>query len=190
MIRTLKQTMEAGSTWVINFHAETFRLLETSGAVTVRFYQNGAEVGAADDMEAGFSADGQHFDKITVYSSTAQSVKFSLSDGGMKYDRMAGTVSVSNLGAASGAFVNEAKTVTNVSGQMIAANAARRFLMVQNNDAAGNIYVRLDGGAATVGTGVKIAPGASLILDIYAPTGAVMAIGDIANNANIVTVGG
>lgn len=50
-------------------------------------------------MEAGFSADGQQFDKVTIYSASAQSVKFSLSDGGMKYDRMAGSVSVTNFPA-------------------------------------------------------------------------------------------
>jgi hypothetical protein len=189
MIRTLKQTISAGETWVIDAVASNFRLLETSGAVTVKFYRHGAEVGAADDMEAGFSSDGELFERVTIYSGTTQAVKFSVSDGGMKYDRSSGSVSVTNY-SQQGAYTQAPATVTNATGQLLAANPARHALMIQNKDAAGNIFVTLSGAAATLTNGFKIAPGANMILDVFAPTGAIMAIGDIASNANIVVAEG
>jgi hypothetical protein len=73
---------------------------------------------------------------------------------------------------------------------VLAANANRRYLLIQNNDTAGIIYVRLDGGAATAATGIKIAAGGSYECAGYVPTGAITAIGDIASNANVVAVEG
>lgn len=100
------------------------------------------------------------------------------------------TASVSNLPAQQGAMTQAAATVTNASGQLLAAKANRRVLIVQNNDATGNIFVNLTGVAATVANGIKIAPGGSLILDVYAPSAAITAIGDIASNANVIVIEG
>ena len=80
--------------------------------------------------------------------------------------------------------------VTNASGQVAAANAARRTLLVQNNHATGNIFITLDGSAATLGNGIKISPGSLILLDVFCPSGAVNAIGDIANNAAVIVVEG
>lgn len=95
---------------------------------------------------------------------------------------------VTNASPVQAAFTNAAAIVTNASGQLIAANATRKFMLVQNKDAAGNIYLNLGGAAATVASGVKIPPGGSLLLDNTVPTGAIFAIGDIASNAGIVVV--
>lgn len=168
--------------------AKYFRLLETVGAVDVKFFKAGAIFAEAVGMEAGFYAEpAQGFDAYEISSATAQTVKVATSDGTGGYDRTVGSVSVSNI---NGAFVNSAKTVTNASGQMLAANPARRYLLIQNNDASGDIFVRLDGGTATTATGVKIAAGGSFELQGFVPNGAIMAIGSIASNANIVAVEG
>lgn len=87
------------------------------------------------------------------------------------------------------AFTNTNPAVTNASSVILAANAARKFLMIQNKDAAGNIYI-VFGAAATVALGIKIAPGQTLTLDAKVPAGSINAIGDIANNPNVVVVEG
>lgn len=92
--------------------------------------------------------------------------------------------------ANNGAFTNAQKTVTNISAQLVAANAARRYLLIQNNDTAGIVYVRVDGTAVVTGFGIKIAPGASYELQGFVPTGAIHAGGSIASNANVVVVEG
>lgn len=86
-------------------------------------------------------------------------------------------------------FTNTNPAVTNASSVILAANAARKFLMIQNKDAAGNIYI-VFGAAATVALGIKIAPGQTLTLDAKVPAGSINAIGDIANNPNVVVVEG
>lgn len=89
-----------------------------------------------------------------------------------------------------GAFTSTQKTVTNASGQLAAAKAARRYLLVQNNDLTGIIYVNLSGAAATAANGIKVNPGGSIELQGYVPSGAITAIGSIASNANVVLVEG
>lgn len=195
MIKTLSQAYAAGVPVKYSIPASNFRLLTLSLAapVTIRFYKNGSVVSEAVDMLDGFAQEDQPFDAVEIVSATAQTVVVVIADGHVKYDRFSGSVSVTNFPAAvavNGPMSNAGKTVTNASAQLLAANASRRFLMIQNKDAAGNIFVTLDGSAATTANGVKIVPGGSLILDIYTPTGAVMAIGDIASNANIVVVEG
>lgn len=97
------------------------------------------------------------------------------------------SVSINNQ---QGPFTSTAKTVTNASGSMVAANAARRYLLIQNNHATGNIFVNLAGVAATTANGVKIAPGGSLELQGYVPNGQIFAIGDIASNTAVLVVEG
>lgn len=109
--------------------------------------------------------------------------------GGNGIAAAGGSVS-NNVALANAALTNAQRTVTNASATMIAANAARRYLLIQNNDATGNIFVRLDGGIATAATGIKIPPGGYYENFAPAPTGAIVAIGDIASNANVVTVEG
>jgi len=116
-----------------------------------------------------------------------------IGEGKFSGKNIAGSVTVSNFPAEvvpNGAFTNTQKTVTNASGVLVAANAARRYLMIQNNDAAGIIYVTLDGTAATTAKGVKISAGGSYELQGFVPSGEIRAIGSIASNANCVVVEG
>ena len=81
------------------------------------------------------------------------------------------------------------KTVTNASASLVAANALREYLLIQNKDAAGNVYIVFNA-AATVAAGVKIPPGGSFELNSNILTAQIFAIGDITNNANVVVVEG
>lgn len=190
-MRTITHNAVAGS--AVKFHeiGNYFHLLETDSAVDVRFYKNGAIFAEAIGMEGGFfSQPAGGFDAIELVSAGAQTIKFAISDGTGGYNRTTGTVQVSNLETRQGAFTQGAEIVTNASAELVAANAARRLLIVQNNDAAGNIFITTDGSAATVANGIKIAPGGLILLDVYCPTGAINAIGDIAVNANVTVVEG
>lgn len=166
-----------------------FRVLEATGAVTVTFYRSGAEVAKAEQIEAGYAEkfDASEFDKVRIDAASNVTIKFVVRLGNVvNYDKAPqGDVNVLNV---NGDFTQAQKTVTNASGQVFAANALRRYLLIQNNDASGDIYVTLDGTAATTAKGIKIAAGGSYECQGFAPIGAINAIGSIANNANIVAV--
>jgi glutamate 5-kinase len=85
--------------------------------------------------------------------------------------------------------VNVNATVTNVSAQLLAANVNRAYLIIQNKDSAGTIYVNF-GAAATVANGIAIAPGGAYELNGTCSTQQIFAIGSIGSNANVVTVEG
>jgi hypothetical protein len=171
-----------------------FRLLSTVGPVVVEFYYQGREIAERRDVEAGFAEQFKvsQFDRVDITSATAQTVQWETALGSeIRYDRGAATVNgVLALTGEQSAFVQAQKTVTTASAQMLAAKANRRYLLVQNKDTAGIIYVTLEGTAATVVNGIRIGPGESLEIAGFCPLGAINAIGSIASNANIVTAEG
>lgn len=174
-----------------NTPGRLFRLLSTVNPVTVELYRNGAVVSIAEDVEAGFWAkEDKGFDAVEIITGAAELVKFLIGESDAGLDRTVGTVEVSNLPAEQGAATQDAPEVTNVSGQLLAANAARRLLIVQNNHATGNIFVTMDGSAATLANGIKITPGSLILLDVFTPSGAINAIGDIASNIAVIVVEG
>jgi hypothetical protein len=168
-----------------------FRLLAATDPVTVTFYKDGAEVAEAEGVGEGYAEKfrvGQ-FDRFAIVSATAQTLQFVARLGNdVAYDTPpTGDVNITNM---SGAFTQAQKTVTNASGQLLAAKAARRYLLIQNNDASGDVYINLTGVACTTANGIKIAAGGSYECQGFAPTAAVTAIGSIASNANVVAVEG
>lgn len=180
----------AGATVEFTERADFFRLMAASYEVDVFFYMAGAEVARSEGVGGGYAEQFEGgFDRVTIKSATAQTIKYVARQGNrVQYDTPPnGNVTVTNTG---GAFTQAAATVTNASGQLLAANAARRYLLIQNNDSSGDIFVTLNGATATAALGAKIAAGGSLEVQGYAPTGAIFAIGSIASNANIVVIGG
>jgi hypothetical protein len=183
-------TLTAGQLVRFETAGDFFRLMSAAYALDVRFYRRGAEIAASEQVSGGYAEKfGESFDAVTLVSASTQAVQFVARLGNqVSYDTPPnGNVTVTNTG---GAFTQASATVTNASGTLLAANAARRYLLIQNNDASGDIFVRLDGTAATLATGVKIPAGGSYELQGYVPVGEVTAIGSIASNANIVTVEG
>lgn len=101
----------------------------------------------------------------------------------------AGTVLGEAINApANRALTNSTLTVTNASQSFSAANADRRYLLIQNNSPTGVIYVTF-GATSTVALGVKIPPGGFYEPNVV-PSNSVNIIGDIASNANVVLVAG
>ena len=99
------------------------------------------------------------------------------------------SVAVSNV---NGSFTQQqGQPVTNTASNAIfAAKASRRYMFVQNKDPLGDIYIKLDGTAATIATGILIKAGESFEIQGFCPTGVINAIGTIALNNNLVVVEG
>ena len=178
----------AGDARVFALGGSFFELIDCPNPVDVLLVdRHGAQRGQMKSAEASFSLRGTEFQEIQIRSATAQTIRFAYGTGEVGTRRTVGTVSVSNW---QGAFTQAQATVTNASAALLAANTARRYLLIQNNDLSGDIFVTLDGTAATTAKGVKIAPGGFYELHGYQPTGQIFAIGSIASNANVVVVGG
>lgn len=91
----------------------------------------------------------------------------------------------------SGVFTQTQATVTNAADTTIVANANRKYLLIQNNDAAGTLYVSLAGAAnPTVANAFRILAGGSLELAEYVPTNAVTIRSSIASNALVIIAEG
>lgn len=184
----IKTTMTAGQRVEFQETSDFFRILDLAGVVDVEFYKMGAKVSEALGISAGYAekfTDG--FDKIAITSATAQSIQLVTRLGNeVRYDKA--PVGNTTLNTNTSTFTNSQKTVTNASGTLVTANANRSYLLIQNNDTSGDIYVRLDGGVATALIGAKIPAGGSYELPDRVPSGAITAIGSIASNANIVIV--
>lgn len=203
-MQTYSQTFTGNTTWTLNVPGKYFTTLACSNPINVRFYKGGKQLdlGQISSLLAGLevtlgniSDTEAAFDRVEIDVTGNDTVTIGIGNGQARYNRSQGNVqiigtvpvSVSNV---SGAFTNAQATVTNASAQIKAANSVRRYMLIQNNDATGDIYVRLDGTASTIGTGVKIPAGGSYELQGFVPTGAITAIGSIASNANVVIVEG
>lgn len=182
-------TLTAGQTVEFYEPGDFLRLLKADSPVKIEFYRNGAEISEADGVTTGYAEKLRtgDFDRIRITSATAQTISFVTRMGtDVFFDAPpTGSVTVQNV---NGAFTQAPATVTSASAQLLAAKATRRYLLIQNNDSSGDVFVRLDGAAATLTNGIKIPAGASYEISNFVPTGAIMAIGNIASNSNLIVV--
>lgn len=194
-MRTYTQTFTGAQTWVLNVPGSYFTTLVCALAVTVRFYKGGQQLslGECNNLLAGLEVmppmprDGSSaFDRVEVDVGGADTVQVGIGDGNARYNRSQGNVAVTNVG---GAFSHAQASVTNADQVLLAASAARRYVLLQNNSAQ-VLRVRMDGGAATAAFGVRLQPGASLEVPGYGVTNAIhgfMEVADAtANNVEIV----
>lgn len=196
-MQSFVQTFAGSATWPLNVPGNYFTILSCTNPVNVRLFKNGKklELGEVKALLAGLEVgplvpgDGlpYSFDRVEIDATAADTITVAIGNGQARYNRSNGNVAITNV---NGAFVNTAATVTNASQSLVAANAARRYLLIQNNDASGDIFVTVDGTAATLAKGIKIKAGQSYEAQGFVPTGQVFAIGSLASNANIVTVEG
>lgn len=184
MLQTIN--LQAGVAQEFYEVADFFRVLNASQPLTVRFYWQGAEVAKAEGVSGGYAErfTGGKFDRLQIESAFTQTVQLVARLGNQVF------YDLPPLGNVNGAFSQSQKTVTNASAQMLAANLYRRYLMIQNKDSTGSLYINFGGGAATLANGVRIAAGGSYELSGYVPTDAVQAIGDIASNGNVIVIEG
>lgn len=167
-----------------------FRLMAATAALNVIYYKNGKEVAEAEAVTVGYAEkfEGEGFDRFVIENgATAQTVTIASRNGStVQYDTPPnGQVIVTNTGSSS--WVHATRTVTTTNSSIANGNPLRRYLLIQNKDATGTIWVTL-GNTATQANGIKIEPGGSFEMTGFVTTGIVYAIGDIASNANIIVV--
>lgn len=198
-MQTFSQTFAAAQTWVLNVPGKYFTTLSCTSPVNVRFYRGGKQLdlGQISGLLAGLEvtlgdlSDGlAAFDRVEIDVTAADTVQVGIGNGQARYNRANASVTVTqNKVAQSGAFANTQRTVTNAAAQLLAASTTRQYMLIQNKDATGNLWINF-GGTATTANGIKIGPGGVYELVGIATTQAISAIGDLASNANIVTVEG
>jgi len=182
-----EETIGAGLVSTRLFSGAYFNILSSTGAIDVR----------TDKVNLKGLIAGQGFEKqpftrleITDASGATNTIRYVIADEGF-IAGLTGNMTISSIvPVQSGSFVNAQATVTNASAQIVAANAARKYLAIQNNDTVGIVYIGFGAAAVTAANGLKIAPGGSYELSDVQSTQAIRAIGSIASNANVVTVEG
>lgn len=176
----------AGGVMMLTATGTRFLLKETDGDLNVSLDIGGSMRGLKD----GEGYAGRAFNALTITNDGAAAVAgfIVVSDDEYVDHRITGAVTFAPLGAT---FTNAPKNVTNVSGNLLAANPLRKYLLVQNNHAAGDIYVTLDGTVATAANGVTLkAGGGAIELATVVPSDPINAIGSIAANAAVLVVEG
>lgn len=158
-----------------------------SAGVPVRIESGDGAVDAT--IEEGDALNLKQFDRLRVSHDSGAEQEITLLIGnGTSADgsKVGGSLEVSSRASS----YDQKNVVVNVASVLLlAANSARRFLLVQNNHSAFNLWLNLKGAAATT-NGVKLPPGGSILLDSACPTGAIYAIGETAANMYVVVVEG
>ena len=174
----------------------SFRLLATGQFFRIISALGTVNVNTANANLKGLNVgDGQEktpFDFILFTDTTGatNTIKVIVADQAFLNSPQTNTAITANKTTISASFANTQKTVTNASTQLLAGNAARQYLLIQNKDSAGNIWVNFGGTAATQANGIKIAPGAFWEWDSTVSNQALQVIGDIATQSNVITVEG
>lgn len=179
------EAIGAGATVRFQIPGRYFRLVETTGPVTVVFFRNGSEIAESQQVEAGYAesflSSGAGFEFVEIYSATAQTIKFAVRvESTLSYDRAVGNVAVTNF---NGAFNVTNAGLSTTAGYVKSINASRRFLGIQNKSAAATAWVRFDGGTASQATGIKIPPGGYFEMSGYVTNQAISAIADAVINS-------
>lgn len=180
-------TLQANAPYQLDVAGDYFKILSASGALNIR-----AEWGTLNGLIAGQGLEDSPFSRLQIQDASGAVNLVRIFIGDEKFvDGLGGTVNVGDsVVPRSAAFVNVQKTVTSASAQLLAANPVREYLLIQNRDTAGSVYVNFGASAATVANGVLIGPGGSYELIGVCSTQAIQAIGSTANNPNVLTVEG
>lgn len=185
---TVSLNLQAGQYLKVGFQGEFFQLLASSSPMDIDFIRDGSPYSVAKQMEFGFwRRSSQGFTELGFTSASAQTIKFMYGVGEAGYNRTTGSVQI--IGQ-QGTPVQSAVNVTNANQQILPANAARRYLMIQNNSAIAALRVKFDGNPATATAGLRIQPGGSEEMPWYLTNTAINAILEAAdataNNIEII----
>lgn len=178
-MRTRKFVIPAGEALEIAVNGDYLRVM----ASTVMLYIE--RDGNGDKIEISEGEDIENWPYKVVRIShddvTEKVVRLTMGKGSrVGSAKIGGAVSLAGM---QGQFTQGRASVTNANQALLAANAARRYLMIQNNDAAQVLRVKLDGNAATATEGFRIQPGGSLELNGYQASGAISAMMEVATAA-------
>lgn len=192
VIRQSDLVVTAGIRDYFTFHGNFIRLVTSSDPV--RFFFNDSEVvldeGEAIYLDSEFTRIGVEHDAVGDLPITIR-VGFNARDDSTKIGGSLTAIPTRSAGAATHAGV----VVGAASAQILAANASRVFLELQNRDPAVTAYINLTGAVATVGAagnGIAIGPGETWRSPAnWITTSAITAIGSAAMAAaNLLIVEG
>lgn len=183
---TSARSISAGNALSINIAGNSFYIDQDTANVgnsTVHFQDtNLGNSSAPLFVSAGFIAN-VPFTQILI-ENTAQPAKRLRIFYGVDIDFQAGVnalLNVINTSVVRKSFTSGlgVQTVNTTNVVMYGGNASRDYLFMQNQSPSATVYVRF-GGAAAIGTGIKLTPGQSLELDNVVPFDSVQVISDTA----------
>jgi hypothetical protein len=152
--------------------------------VPVRIEADKGQVDAT--IEEGDALNLQQFTRLRVsHSDAAEQTVTLLIGNGTSADssKVGGSMAVASMPDVAVPFTQTAPVMGLASAAIVAANASRRFLWLQNNHASAEIRLGMAGGAAVAGAGPRLSPGASVLLDVATCSNAVYGISDTAGVA-------
>lgn len=172
---------DAGETKQFALSGSYFEIIDATDPVDVFLLDRyGAQRGVMRQAEGSFHLRQSDFEQIQIVSATAQQIRFAYGSAEAGTRRTSGVVDVSNMPAVSGAMARLSANVgSGAVTTLAAANAARRYVLVQNNDAAIYLRLRVDGTDPTTAAGLRIPPGGAWESPAgFAPTGAIKVIAE------------
>lgn len=162
---------------------------ETTGAAQnkIRFK---TDAGDLITLKPGQAAEVPRFKRVSLENLAGVSTltgSIAIGRGVIWDSNIVGSVLITNV-TASATYTHTAKQVTNASQSLLAANASRKYLRVENQDAALTLFIRCNGTAATAdNASIRLLPG-----EVYepatVPVGEVRGIMSAATAANNVQV--
>lgn len=174
-MRTRTFIVPVGTPLEVAVQGDYVRVRQSTVTLFIENAENGdkIEVSQGDDFEFG------DFKRLRISHNDAaeQTVKLTISKGKKAGSaQVGGSITVANPTVHQGAFTQGQTSVSNVVVQLLAANAARRYLMVQNNDASQVLRVVVNGTNPSATVGFRLQPGESLEFTNFCPTAAIKAI--------------
>lgn len=148
-------TIGAGLSYRLPCIGSSFKILGATGLVGVK-----GDWGTIDQCTVGQGINQTSFQYLVFTNLTGQpnTLRVIVGDAGF-IDNITGTVSITaNKAPTTGAYTPSNTNVTVAAVQLLAANANRGGLLIQNKDSSQGIYVGFSAGM-TAALGVYIAPG-------------------------------
>lgn len=171
-------TLTAGNTLRKLVSGAFFKIISSTGQLNVRtdvVMLNGLVSGQ------GFEKAAYTFLELTDASGAVNTIRYIVATEGF-LDGITGSMQItSQVPIVSASFAVTAPALTTASTQMVAANSARKYLLVQNNDSTASAYLNF-GAAAVVGpASIKIGPGGVYEMSDVQTTQAINFIGSSAS---------
>ena len=179
MLRLVQLTVPAGGEINPGFTGDYVRVHGATVALKFKT-RNGDDFSLVQGQEAKL----EPFDEITFSHDDASAQTFTVYIGSRGSEassaEVAGNVAITNV---NGIFTQSRDNVTNLAKPILGANANRRYLLIQNNDASACLRVTLDGSDPSDLEGFRIGPGDSLEVPAFCCTGAVKAMMETASSS-------
>lgn len=168
------------------FTGAYFNILSATGPINVRTDEVNLR-----GLTAGQGFEEQPFSRLelTDASGASNTITYVIADRGF-LSGLTGNMTISNIvPVVSSSFAITAPALTVASTQMLAANTARKYLLVVNNDPSVTLYLNF-GAAAVVGAAsIRVGPGGTFDMEGVQSTQAINWIGSAASSLMTVVQG-